>query len=88
MVSHSVPNAPWAKVASDLFEYKKSTYVLVVDSFSNVIEDSKLPPGETKSEDVIKHTKSIYARHRIPAIVISDNDPHYSSDEYKRFARV
>ena len=87
MVSHSATNSPWAKVASDLFEYKKSTYVLVVDYFSNFIDVSKLPPGETKSEDVIKHTKSIYARHRIPEIVISDNDPHYSSDEYKRFAK-
>ena len=57
MVSHSVPNVPWAKVASDLFEYKKSTYVLIVDYVSNFIEVSKLPPGETKSEDVIKHTK-------------------------------
>ena len=87
MVSHSVPNAPWAKVASDLFEYKKSTYVLIVDYFSNFIEVSKLPPGETKSKDVIKHTKSIFARHGIPEIVISDNGPHYSSNEYKRFAK-
>ena len=87
MVSHSVPNAPWSKVASDSFEYKKSTYVLIVDYFSNFIEVSKLPPGETKSEDVIKHTKSIFARHGIPEIVISDNGPHYSSNEYKRFAK-
>ena len=87
MVSHSVPNAPWAKSASDLFEYKKSTYVLVVDYFSNFTEVSKLPPGETKSEDVIMHTKSIFARHGIPEIVISDNGPHYSSNEYKRFVK-
>ena len=45
MVSHSVPIAPWAKVASNLFEYKKSTYVLIVDYFSNLIEVGKLPPG-------------------------------------------
>ena len=48
---------------------------------------SKLPPGETKSEDVIKHTESIFERHGIPGIVISDNGPHYSSDEYKRLAK-
>ena len=86
MVSHSVPNAPWAKVASDLFEYKKSTYVLIVDYFSNFIEVSKLPPSETKSEYVIKHTKSIFACHGIREIVISDNGLHYSSNEYKCFA--
>ena len=87
MVSHSVPNAPWAKVASDFFEYKKSTYVLIADYFSNFNEVSKLPSGETKSEDVIKHTKSIFACHGIPEIVISDNGPHYSSNEYKCFAK-
>ena len=61
-----------------------------VDYFSNFLEVGKLPPGEIKSEDVIKHTKSIFALHGIPEILISHNGPqwHYSSNEYKHFAKV
>ena len=38
------------------------------------------------SSEVIKHTKSIFARHTIPQEVISDNGPQYSSIQYKKFA--
>ena len=59
-----------------------------MDYLLNFIELSKLPPSENKSEDVMKHTKSIFARHGVPEIVISDNGPHCYSNEYKRFAKV
>ena len=36
--------------------------------------------------DIINQTKSIFARHGIPATVISDNGPQYSSAAYAQFA--
>ena len=41
----------------------------------------------TTSRGVINHLKSIFARHRIPQIVVSDNGPQYSSSELAQFAR-
>ena len=38
------------------------------------------------SSEVIRHTKSIFARHGILKEIISDNGPQYSSLEYKEFA--
>ena len=39
------------------------------------------------AEEVILHTKSIFARHGIPEVVVSDNGPQYSSEAYANFAR-
>ena len=61
------PQLPWQKVATDLFELKSCTYLLVIDNFSRFIE--KAPLKGTKSADVILHLKSIFARHGIPETV-------------------
>lgn len=39
------------------------------------------------TQEVINHTRSIFARHGIPEVVISDNGPQYSADLYATFAR-
>ena len=68
-----------------LFQWKKHTYLLIVDYYSRFIEISQL--NRTTAEDVILHTKSIYARHGIPEVVVSDNGPQYSAEAYARFPR-
>ena len=59
---------PWQKVGTDLFEWNKSTYLLIVDYYSRYIEVAKL--HSTSADEVIIHTKSIFARHKIPKQVI------------------
>ena len=66
------PNRPWKKVVSDLFEHNKQSYLLVVDYYLHYIEIARL--YSTSSNAVINHLKSIFARHGIPQIFISDND--------------
>jgi hypothetical protein len=63
------PNRPWEKVASDLFEHNKQSYLLVVDYYSRYIEIARL--HSTSSNAVINHLKSIFARHGIPQTFIS-----------------
>ena len=36
---------------------------------------------------MILHTKSIFARHGLPEVVVSDNGPQYDSEAYASFAR-
>ena len=85
LIPSTLPKLPWQKVGTDLFEWKKHTYLLIVDYYSRFIEISQL--NRTTAEDVILHTKSIYARHGIPEVVVSDNGPQYSAEAYARFAR-
>ncbi|CAC5408775.1 unnamed protein product [Mytilus coruscus] len=79
------PKRPWQKLASDLFELKGQTYLLVVDYFSRYIKIAKL--SSTSSQSVVNHLKSIFARHGIPETFISDGGPQYSSFTFKQFAQ-
>ena len=84
LLTSPLPDHPWQKVATDLFEWRQSSYVLVVDYYSRYIELAKL--SSTTSSEVIKHLKSFFARHGIPQIVVSDNGPQYSAALFKEFA--
>ena len=84
LTSHEVPAKPWPKVGADLFHFKDNDYLIVVDYFSNFPEVALLKG--TTSSTVITHMKSIFARHAIPEIVISDNGPQFASKEFAKFA--
>ena len=79
-----MPLYPWQKVATDLFEYQQTQYLLIVDYFSRYIEVLKL--NSTTSSEIIHQIKRIFARHGIPQTVISDNGPQYASQEFRCFA--
>ena len=63
----------------------KSEYLIIVDYHSRFFEEAKMP--DTKSNTVITHIKSAFARHGTPCQVISDNDPQYSSKEFESFTK-
>lgn len=84
LISHPLPGRPWEKIGSDLFHYNGSEFLLCVDYFSKYPEIYKLT--ETTSRGVINAMKSVFARHGIPDIVISDNGPQYASAEFRAFS--
>ena len=85
LIPSELPELPWLKVGTDLFEWKNCNYLLIVDYYSRFIEVALL--SKTTAQEVIRHTKSIFARHGIPELVISDNGPQYSSDAYEQFSK-
>ena len=68
-------------IGTDLFGWDKSTYLLIVDYYSQYIKLVKL--HNTSADEVMK---SITARHGIPEQVISDNCPQYTSEAFTQFA--
>ncbi|XP_046348751.2 uncharacterized protein K02A2.6-like [Haliotis rufescens] len=79
-----IPDRPWQRVGTDLFELNKAMYILVIDYFSRYIEVIKL--SSTTSKSIINSLKSVFSRHGIPEVVISDNGPQYSSQDFCEFA--
>ena len=75
---------PWDKVATDCFHFRGHDYLLLVDYYSNYPEIAKL--ASLSSSNVILHMKSIFARHGIPRVLVSDNATCYSSRSFKMFA--
>ena len=84
LIPTDLPKFPWQVVGTDLFEYQKTNYVVVVDYFLRYPEIVKLTT--TTSASVISALKSVFARHGVPEIVKSDNGPQYSSSEFQSFA--
>ena len=85
MVQGTIPSRPWEMVATDLFQWEQSNYLVVADYYFRYIEVVKLE--NTTSRAVVNHMKSIFARHGIPSVVRSDNGPQYTATEYKQFAQ-
>jgi transposase InsO family protein len=79
-----LPELPWQRVATDLFQWKNATYLLVVDYYSRYIEIAKL--DRTTAEEVVIRMKGMFARHGIPEVVVSDNGPQYSCEAFRLFA--
>ena len=84
MIPSDVPERPWQTVGSDLFELNGSNYLLVVDYLSAFVEIAKL--NNTSSASIVNNLKSMFARHGIPVIVVTDNGPQYSSQTFTAFA--
>ena len=87
IIPSRIPNKPWGMVATDLFTWDKSEYLVIVDYHCIFFDVVKLP--DTKSIEVITYTKYISARQgiHVPSEVISDNGPQYSSKDFSLFLK-
>ena len=61
-------------------------YLRVVDYYFRYIEVAHLV--QATASEVVKHNKSIFARHGIPETVIFNNGPQYTSERYSEFAKL
>ena len=84
MIPSALPEYPCQKLGLDLFKLQGKHYLLLVDYFSCYVDIVKLT--STTSSAVISAIKSIFSRHGIPELLISDNGPQYVSKEFEEFA--
>lgn len=82
---HHIPDVPWAKVGSDIFQSGNKYFLILVDYFSNYIE--VCPLTNIGSKTVIASMKDQFARHGIPEELITDNGPAYASKEFAEFRK-
>lgn len=83
---HEIIKIPWYKVGCDLFEIDNQKYLLVVDYYSKYVEMEALGINTT-SNRIISVLKSMFARHGIPNILISDGGPQFSSEQFEQFSQ-
>ena len=75
---------PWQIVATDIFNLNRYNYLFLVD-YSKYPFIRKL--REFSSKEVISIIKQIFVEQGVPEMVISNNGPHFSSQQFKEFAR-
>ena len=79
------PSFPWQKIGTDLFEFQEEHYLLSVCYRSKFLEVTKME--SLRSSVVIEELKRQFGVHGIPAEVVSDNGPQFSSSEFQEFAK-
>ena len=85
LFQHEVIPRPWAKLAAYLCELHERTLLVVTDYFSNYIEVARL--SATSTQTVVRELKTMFARFGISEILVTDNGPQFSSNEFQVFAR-
>ena len=85
LFQHEVIPRPWAKLAAYLCELHRRTLLVVTDCFSNYIEVARL--SATSTQTVVRELKTMFARFGISEILVTDNGPQFSSNEFQVFAR-
>ena len=84
LISHDIPNARFLKVAMDIMTYKNQDYLVIVDYFSKYPEMIALT--DKTASTIVLQCKNVFARHGIPAEIVSDNMP-FNSREFLTFAK-
>ncbi|XP_061170264.1 uncharacterized protein LOC133179549 [Saccostrea echinata] len=77
LISHEIPDRPWQKIGTDLFQLDDGQYLITVDYYSDFFEIDRL--HDKKSKEVINKLKAQMARHGIPEMLISDNGPPFEN---------
>ena len=78
-----IPEYPFQKVTSDLFEFRGDHYLLVVDYYSKWPCVTRINSLTTSA--VVKELERIFTDFGCPEVLISDNGPQYGSAEFRQF---
>ena len=85
LISHEIPNRPWSTVGSDIFEWNKELYLVLVDYYSDWIEFD-LMKTQTACETINLMQKQ-FARWGIPDEIVTDCGKNYDSVEFSQFCQ-
>ena len=80
------PSRAWSRIATDFFQQDGKHFLLVIDYFSRDVEIFRMK--KTNTSTLIKKLKKVFARHGIPDILVSDNGPQYTADDFRKFAQA
>ena len=83
--SHEIPNRPCSKVGSDIFEWRREHYLVLVDYYSNWIEFD-LTRNQTAAE-IINLMQKRFTRWRIPEDNVRDSGTNYDSVEFSQLCK-
>ncbi|GFS12543.1 Pol polyprotein [Elysia marginata] len=84
IIPSEIPERPYEKVGSDLFEINRNYFIVIIDYYSKNIDVEKLPNQSTNA--VIKALKKCFFSHGVPLTLVTDNAQCYKSHEFSNFA--
>ena len=85
LMPYEIPVRLWQIVATDIFNLNWHNYLLILEYYSKYPFIHKL--REFSSKEVTNIIKQIFAVQGVPERLISNNEPHFSSQQFKEFAK-
>ena len=83
---HKVPPRPWVKIGVDFFQdHLGKKHLIVADYFSKF--PYVFPVASIHHFKTITHLRELFAAEGVPTVVMSDNRPPFSGEEFRQFAR-
>ena len=79
-LEQEIPLHPWTKLATDLFHFEDSSYLLIVDYTSRFQVVHKL--SSMTEQHVANYCKQVFSEYGWPETLISDNGPCYTLDTF------
>lgn len=80
----ALPERPWWRLATDLFQKDGRNYLVLVDYYSRYICVEELAES-TESSTVIQKLEKVFCLLGIPNTIVSDNGPQFVSEAFKKF---
>ena len=77
---------PWSKLATDLFHFEGSSYLLIANYTSRFPVVHKL--SSMAGQHVANHCKEVFSEYGWPETLISDNGPCYTADAFTSVMNV
>ena len=85
LVSHSIPDRPWSKIAADPFEFKGEHFLVLADYYSDWIEFDKMR-DQTATETIDLILKQ-FSQWGLPNEIVTDCGKNFDSKEFSQFCR-
>jgi transposase InsO family protein len=80
------PGHPWTRLFIDYVgPFKGEMFLVVIDAYSKWLKVHQMT--STTSTATIEKLREIFATHRIPKTVVSDNGTNFTSSEFEEFMK-
>ena len=80
------PTCPWSRVHIDFAgPFQNKLFLVVVDAHSKWVEAKVV--SSTSSAAAINNLRTLFAQFGLPELIVSDNGPAFTSQEFKYFMR-
>lgn len=81
------PSKPWSRVHIDFFgPFLGRQFFVLVDAHSKWLEVAVV--SSTSSQQAIRVLRQVFATHGLPEILVSDNGPAFTSEEFQYFVQA
>ena len=81
------PGQPWERIHIDYAgPFLGHMFLIVVDAYSKWMEVSIMKTSTASA--TVEKLRGMFATHGLPALVVSDNGPCFSSQDFKMFLKV